>query len=106
MRRRLARRPLRQVRERIRHMFTSASASEELHQSRLTRPVSFLRYPIRTPRPGCYGNLGNRPGVRTYGVRDASEEYDVYCYVGKLRGKHHCVHSVAVPLRIFLCRLA
>ncbi|KAM4528144.1 versican core protein [Odontesthes bonariensis] len=46
-----------------------------------------VRYPIRTPRPGCEGNLRSRPGVRTYGSRDPSEKYDVYCYADKLHGE-------------------
>ncbi|XP_037122004.1 aggrecan core protein-like isoform X2 [Syngnathus acus] len=46
-----------------------------------------VRYPIRQPRPGCEGDLKSRPGVRTYGVRRASEKYDVFCYVDKLDGE-------------------
>ncbi|KAL6096416.1 vcan [Pungitius sinensis] len=59
-----------------------------------------VRYPIRTPRPGCYGDLGSRPGVRTYGVRDASEEYDVYCFAGKLRGEVFYPSSVSAKLTL------
>ncbi|XP_061732083.1 versican core protein-like [Nerophis ophidion] len=46
-----------------------------------------VRYPITLPRPGCEGDLKSRPGVRTYGVRSASEKYDVFCYVDKLNGE-------------------
>ncbi|KAM4532402.1 versican core protein [Fundulus diaphanus] len=45
-----------------------------------------VRYPIRIPRPGCEGNLGDEPGVRTYGHRDPTERYDVYCFVDELQG--------------------
>ncbi|KAM8828979.1 versican core protein [Spinachia spinachia] len=63
-----------------------------------------VRYPIRTPRPGCYGNLGSLPGVRTYGVRDSEEEYDVYCYVGKLRGEVFYPSSVNAKLTLHEAR--
>lgn len=46
------------------------------------------RYPITEPRPGCTGDLLNQAGVRTYGVRDPAEKYDVYCFVDKLNGKY------------------
>ncbi|XP_073424812.1 aggrecan core protein [Dendrobates tinctorius] len=46
-----------------------------------------VRYPIVTPRDNCHGDKNGFPGVRNYGVVDPSEEYDVYCYIDKLRGE-------------------
>uniref|UniRef100_A0A3P9PEC2 Versican a n=1 Tax=Poecilia reticulata TaxID=8081 RepID=A0A3P9PEC2_POERE len=46
-----------------------------------------VRYPIIKPRPGCEGDLLQRPGVRTYGRRDPTERYDVYCFVDELQEK-------------------
>ncbi|CAL8263242.1 unnamed protein product [Merluccius merluccius] len=46
-----------------------------------------VRYPIVSPRGNCAGNLEHLPGVRSYGLRAASERYDVYCYVDHLPGK-------------------
>ncbi|XP_075934317.1 versican core protein isoform X2 [Anarhichas minor] len=59
-----------------------------------------VRYPITEPRPGCAGNLLSRPGVRTYGVRDPTEEYDVYCYVDKLHGDVFFPSSVSGKLSL------
>lgn len=45
------------------------------------------RYPIVFPRERCAGDLGNEPGVRSYGLRPADERYDVYCYIDRLKGE-------------------
>uniref|UniRef100_A0A8C6LU23 Aggrecan core protein n=1 Tax=Nothobranchius furzeri TaxID=105023 RepID=A0A8C6LU23_NOTFU len=46
-----------------------------------------VRYPVVFPREKCAGDLGDEPGVRSYGLRPADERYDVYCYTGKLTGE-------------------
>ncbi|KAM9112254.1 neurocan core protein [Pangshura tecta] len=56
-----------------------------------------VRYPITLSRPGCYGDRSSLPGIRSYGEREASEAYDVYCYARELRGK---VFYVSTPGRL------
>lgn len=62
------------------------------------------RYPIHEPREPCYGDKENFPGVRTYGVRDVNETYDVYCFADKMSGTTITVpnHIARVCLCLFL----
>ncbi|XP_069042017.1 neurocan core protein isoform X1 [Lepisosteus oculatus] len=58
-----------------------------------------VRYPIRSPRPGCYGDREDQPGVRNYGDRDPAELYDVYCFSRQMKGE---VFHTAVPEKLSL----
>lgn len=50
--------------------------------------LGFLcRYPIQSPRPGCYGDREDSPGVRNYGDRSPDELFDVYCFAKQLQGR-------------------
>ncbi|XP_039983784.1 neurocan core protein isoform X2 [Xiphias gladius] len=46
-----------------------------------------VRYPIQSPRPGCYGDREDSPGVRNYGNRSRDELFDVYCFAKQLQGE-------------------
>ncbi|CAM9995592.1 unnamed protein product [Lampetra fluviatilis] len=58
-----------------------------------------VRYPIVDPRASCESDKNGFPGIRSYGVRDASEAYDAYCYAEKLQGE---VLHVSAPGRFSL----
>lgn len=53
----------------------------------------FLRYPIISPRDNCAGDLGEQPGVRSYGLRPAEDRYDVYCYIDGLKGNYRAFNG-------------
>ncbi|XP_056234731.1 neurocan core protein [Seriola aureovittata] len=58
-----------------------------------------VRYPIQSPRPGCYGDREESPGVRNYGNRSPDELFDVYCFTKQLQGE---VFHSAVPEKLSL----
>ncbi|XP_054909130.1 neurocan core protein isoform X2 [Poeciliopsis prolifica] len=58
-----------------------------------------VRYPIQSPRPGCYGDREDSPGVRNYGNRAPDELFDVYCFAKKLQGE---VFHSTVPEKLSL----
>ncbi|KAK2835741.1 hypothetical protein Q5P01_016225 [Channa striata] len=58
-----------------------------------------VRYPIQSPRPGCYGDQEDSPGVRSYGNRSPDELFDVYCFAKKLQGE---VFHSTVPEKLSL----
>ncbi|TMS19972.1 Neurocan core protein, partial [Larimichthys crocea] len=58
-----------------------------------------VRYPIQSPRPGCYGDREDSPGVRNYGKRSPDELFDVYCFAKQLQGE---VFHSAVPEKLSL----
>lgn len=49
--------------------------------------IFFQRYPIQMPREGCFGDMDGMPGVRNYGLLEADELYDVYCYKENIDGE-------------------
>ncbi|XP_044055994.1 neurocan core protein isoform X2 [Siniperca chuatsi] len=58
-----------------------------------------VRYPIQSPRPGCYGDREDSPGVRNYGNRSPDELFDVYCFAKQLQGE---VFHSTVPEKLSL----
>lgn len=56
------------------------------------------RYPIQSPRPGCYGDREDAPGVRNYGNRSPDELFDVYCFTKQLEGKSQELQTIILGL--------
>ncbi|KAI7791035.1 neurocan core protein [Triplophysa rosa] len=58
-----------------------------------------VRYPIQSPRPGCYGDREDSPGVRNYGIRAPDEMFDAYCFANNIQGE---VFHTSVPEKLSL----
>ncbi|XP_056614257.1 neurocan core protein isoform X2 [Triplophysa dalaica] len=58
-----------------------------------------VRYPIQSPRPGCYGDREDSPGVRNYGIRAPDEMFDTYCFANNIQGE---VFHTSAPEKLSL----
>lgn len=71
-----------------RAILISLSFLLSLSRSLSPSPGFLCRYPIQAPRPGCYGDREDSPGVRNYGNRSPDELFDVYCFAKRLQGRN------------------
>ncbi|KAL2098119.1 hypothetical protein ACEWY4_007326 [Coilia grayii] len=46
-----------------------------------------VRYAIESPELGCHGHKELYTGVRSYGVRNPTEMFDVYCFASEMQGQ-------------------
>ncbi|XP_063075564.1 neurocan core protein [Engraulis encrasicolus] len=46
-----------------------------------------VRYAIQSPEIGCHGHKELYRGVRSYGVRNPTEMFDVYCFTSDMQGE-------------------